>query len=51
VSRPFVTVKYIPATGKVMQCYGRKNSNPEKSVLDFVHGPFTKAAKRIAKAI
>jgi hypothetical protein len=51
VSRPFVTVNFDPSAGRVMQCYGRKNSNPEKSVRDFVYGSFTKAAKRIAKAI
>jgi hypothetical protein len=34
-----------------VQCYGKNNSKPEKRVLDFVNGPFTKAAKRIAKAI
>lgn len=51
VKVPFVTLEFSPSTGKVTQCYGKKNSKPEKRVLDFVHGAFTKAAKRIAKAI
>ncbi len=49
---PFVTLQFSPESGKVNQCYGKNNSKPEKRVLDFIHGAFTKAAKRIvAKAI
>lgn len=51
LDHPFVTLKYLISEGRVIQCYGRKNSNPEKNMLAFVHGAFTKAAKRIAKAI
>ena len=50
VNRPFVTVKYVQSEGRVTQCYGHKDSLPEKSVRDFVYGAFTKAAKRIVKA-
>jgi hypothetical protein len=48
---PFVTVSVDRKSGDAVQCYGKNNSKPEKRVLDFVNGPFTKAAKRIAKAI
>lgn len=48
---PFVTVSVDRKSGEAVQCYGKNNSKPEKRVLDFVHGAFTKAAKRIAKAI
>ena len=46
-STPFVTVSFDVATRKVVQCYGLKNSKPAKMVMDFINGPFERAAKRI----
>jgi len=34
---PFVTVEYSPASKKVLQCYGHKNSKPDETVLNFVN--------------
>ena len=36
--KPFVTVEYSIKKGKVIQCYGDHDSNPEKEVKDFVRG-------------
>lgn len=49
VKKPFVTLQFSPKNGRVEQVYGRSNSKPEKRVLDFVNGAFTRAAKRIIK--
>ena len=49
-SSSFVTVSFDRKTRKVVQCYGLKNSKPDKRVLDFINGPFQRAAQRI-KAI
>lgn len=52
VRTPFVTVEFSKKENKVTQCYGFDSKKPDKRVLGFVHGAFTKAAKRIvAKAI
>jgi hypothetical protein len=48
---PFFTVEFSRASGKVVQCYGLHHKNPDERLLKFIHGPFTKLAKRIAKAI
>lgn len=36
----FCAVEYGLKDGKVLQCYGRNNSKPQKEVLDFVHRSF-----------
>lgn len=43
---PYVTAEIDPAAGKVLQCYGLKNSKPDGKVLDFVGGELAKAARR-----
>jgi len=48
---PFATVSFDTQTRKVAQCYGLKNSKPEKRVMDFINGPFERSARRIIKAI
>ena len=50
VDRPFVTIQISFPSVTIQQCYGFDSKKPEKAVLDFVHGAFTKAAKRIVKA-
>ncbi len=44
---PFVTVSYCPGKGEIGQCYGKRNSKPEKGVLDFVRGRFLEAARLV----
>jgi hypothetical protein len=51
VRSPFFTVEFSKEFGKVIQCYGLHHKKPDERVLKFIHGAFTKAAKRIAKAI
>lgn len=46
-SSSFVTVSYNLKSRKVEQCYGWKNTNPDKRVMDFINGPFQRAAKTI----
>lgn len=50
-STSFVTVSVDRKSGEATQCYGKNNSKPEKRVLDFINGPFTRAAKRLVKAM
>jgi hypothetical protein len=38
----FVAVEYSPDQGRVLQCYGAKNSKPAKPVVDFVNRVFLK---------
>ena len=42
---PLVTVEFDLKSGKVVQCYGRRNSEPDKSVRSFVDRAFMKAKK------
>jgi hypothetical protein len=49
-SASFVTVSFNLKDRKVEQCYGQNNSRPEKSVMDFINGPFQRAAKRLKVA-
>ena len=46
-SEPLVTVSYDVQAKEVAQVYARKNTKPEKRILDFVYGPFEKTAKKI----
>lgn len=41
--KPFVTVEYDLKTGKVVQCYGHRNSKPAKVVRNFVQRSFAHA--------
>jgi hypothetical protein len=43
----FVTVSFNLKSRQVEQCYGMKNSKPEKRVMDFINGPFERTAKKI----
>ncbi len=46
-SSSFVTVSFNLKSRKIEQCYGLKNSKPEKRVMDFINGPFERTAKKI----
>lgn len=39
---PFVTVELSASANKVVQCYGKNNSKPDRRVLDFVEGKLIK---------
>lgn len=49
LNNPFVTVEYGLSSKRVLQCYGYRDSNPEKPVTDFVK-KWEKACKKLQGA-
>ena len=48
---PFVTVEYSVKQKRVLQCYGYHDSNPDKSVMEFVNRKWLPYANRKLKQI
>lgn len=46
---PLVTVEYSPSRKKILQCYGKKDSTPNDTILEFVNKKWLPFANRQLK--
>lgn len=48
---PLVTVEYSPSRKKILQCYGKKDSTPNDTILEFVNKKWLPFANRQLKKL
>ena len=46
IEKPYVTVEYSIADKKIIQCYGKNNTNPQTAALDFINKKWLPCANR-----
>ena len=48
---PLVTVEYSPSRKKILQCYGKHDSTPNDTILEFVNKKWLPFANRQLKKL